>query len=325
MNKNCLPLDLALLALVALGCERPDAAAGRYQGVVELDERDLAFEVTGRLRDLLVREGAKVAPGQVVAHLDDEVARAAVAGREADVLASREQLALLRAGTRGEDRRALAARVDAARASERLATENVQRARTLFNQGAATRAALDEAEAQASRAAADRSALDESLHAAQRGARVQELEAAQHRLEAAEAAARVERERLARHELRAQRAGEILAVNVEAGELASAGVPVLTMADPTRPYADVFVAAAEAPGLHAGVEAWGLVDGAPHELRGRLELIARTTEFTPRYLFSETERSNLVVRARVRFDDPGRLLPAGVPVFVRLVRDGRHD
>jgi hypothetical protein len=49
-----------------------------------------------------------------------------------------------------------------------------------------------------------------------------------------------------------------------------------------------------------------------------VENVARATEFTPRFLFSERERANLVVRVRVRVDDPAQRLHAGVPAFVEL-------
>jgi hypothetical protein len=45
------------------------------------------------------------------------------------------------------------------------------------------------------------------------------------------------------------------------------------------------------------------------------------TEFTPRYLFSEGERENLVLRVRVRIEDPKRELHGGVPAFVTLAGD----
>ena len=43
----------------------------------------------------------------------------------------------------------------------------------------------------------------------------------------------------------------------------------------------------------------------------RIEHVFPNTEFTPRFLFSESERPNLVVRVRVRIDDPRRELHAG--------------
>jgi hypothetical protein len=47
-----------------------------------------------------------------------------------------------------------------------------------------------------------------------------------------------------------------------------------------------------------------------------VEDIARRTEFTPKFLFSERERPNLVVRVKIRVEDPGERLHAGVPAFV---------
>jgi hypothetical protein len=60
------------------------------------------------------------------------------------------------------------------------------------------------------------------------------------------------------------------------------------------------------------------VDTLPDPLVGRVEHVARHTEFTPRFLFSERERPNLVVRVRVRIDDPERKLHAGLPARVEF-------
>ena len=58
------------------------------------------------------------------------------------------------------------------------------------------------------------------------------------------------------------------------------------------------------------------VKAAP--VSGEIEYISPKTEFTPRFLFSDRERPNLVIRVRVRIKDPERALHAGVPAFVRF-------
>ena len=58
------------------------------------------------------------------------------------------------------------------------------------------------------------------------------------------------------------------------------------------------------------------IDSLREPVSGSVERIGYKTEITPRYLFSEKERSNLVVRVRVRVNDPGHTLRAGVPAFV---------
>jgi hypothetical protein len=62
------------------------------------------------------------------------------------------------------------------------------------------------------------------------------------------------------------------------------------------------------------------VDSSKEPLLGVVEHVGTRTEFTPRYIFSERERPNLVVRVRVRVDDPQKKTHAGVPAFVAIHR-----
>jgi HlyD family secretion protein len=314
---------LALVTLLAwpalgAGCRGADLEGAAFQGVIEFDERNLGFEVTGRLAEVAVRAGDPVKEGTLIARLDSSLAKSALAARQSEARAAEDQLSLLRAGARGEDVRAMRARLEAAKSNEALLDRSLQRMRQLTEAGAATPAALDEADGQLRRAQAERRALEENLTALASGARRQEVEAAQHRLAAAQAAADLEKERLLRHELRSRGAGEVLEVHLEASEMAPAGVPVVTIADVEHPQADVFVPQARIGDVRTGARALGRVDGVAEAIAGKVELIFRRTEFTPRYIFSTSERGHLVVRVRVRFEDPGRRLHAGIPVFITL-------
>jgi HlyD family secretion protein len=308
------------VALALTGCRGPDAelAGHPFQGVIEYEERDLAFEISGRLAEVLVDEGQVVTAGTVIARLDPSLARTALEARQGEARAAADQLALLRAGARREDIGAMRARLGSARASEALLQRTNARMRQLSEAGAATPAAFDETQANLRRAQGERRALEENLAALTSGARSQEVEAAQHRLEAAQAAAQLEEERLARHELRARTDGEVLEVHLETSEMAPAGVPVVTVAEVARPYADVFVPQAQITEVRQGAAAFARVDGLADEVPGRVEVVGRRTEFTPRYLFSRAERSTLVLRVRVRLQDPQHRLRAGIPTFVRI-------
>jgi multidrug resistance efflux pump len=318
---------LALACVVTtLGCHRTDSDGTRYQGVIEYEERDLGFEVSGRVVEIPVRAGDPLAVGTLIARLDGSLAATTLAARQSEARAAEDQLGLLRAGARGEDVRAMRARLEAAKATEALLERSAARVRKLTEQGALTPTALDEAESQRQRAEAERHALEENLAALAGGARRQEIQVAEHRLAAAQSAVQLERERLARHELRAREPGEVLEVHLEASEMAPAGVPVVTTADVTRPYAEVFVPEGATASVRVGAPVQARVDGVAQEIPGRVELVGRRTEFTPRYLFSESERGNLVVRVRVRLDDSRRQLHAGVPAFVRILPpDGAGD
>jgi HlyD family secretion protein len=319
----CAGAIAAGVALTAAGGCRPrsdDAAS--FQGVVEYEERDLGFEVSGRVRELAVHEGDVLPAGALIARVDPELERSALAARDAETRAAEQQLALLRAGTRPEDVSALRARLDAARANEALLKLSAERTRALFAGRAVPQAALDQAEAEWTRATAERRAAEETLQAAAKGSRRQEVAAADDRLSGARANAELQRQRVARFELRALEPGEVLEVHLRTGETAAAGQPVVTVADTAHPYADVFVPQGAVGGVRVGAAATARVDSLVHPVAGRVERILRRTEFSPRYIFSRDERAKLVVRVRLRFDDPGHELHAGVPLFAEITGAG---
>lgn len=235
---------------------------------------------------------------------------------------------LVRAGSRAEDIKALEARVRAAQANEQLILRNLARDRALTDKGAITRADLDETEARARTATADREALEQQLRELRKGSRVEEIQGADAAAAAATTAVQLETERTDRYQLRAPHAATVVDVPLDPGEVVSPGLPVVTIADTLHPYVDVFVPQAKIAQIRLGAPAIVHIDALETGVPGVVEDIARRTEFTPRYVFSERERASLVVRVRVRIDDPKELLRAGVPAFVtieRTPREARRD
>ncbi|MEZ4293865.1 MAG: HlyD family efflux transporter periplasmic adaptor subunit [Polyangiaceae bacterium] len=326
MIKNTLGRLAAAIGLAGLvllgGCEPPPAHPGAFQGVVELDERILGFETGGRITAVAVQRGASVKDGDELATLDDSLARTAREAREAEVAAADARVALLKAGSRGEEIRAMSAELAAARAAEDLAVKEVNRARVLVESGAMAKASLDQAEAALASQKARREAVSERLRGLRNGPRKQEIESAEAQAKAAAKAVVLESEKLERHVLHAHGAGTVLDVHVDPGEIVAPGTPVLTVADTGHPYVDIFVPEGNLDGIRVGSKAKIFVDATTDAFAGAVEDVGRRTEFTPRYLFSEKERPALVVRVRVRVDDPETRLHAGVPAFVEVDRSG---
>src|SRR5262245_40380339 len=137
MINNSLVATAVLVPLAACQGQRPELSG--YQGVVEYEEQDLAFEVSGRVAAVQVQPGAAVQAGTVIARLDDTLARTPLVARQSEAAAAEDQLRLLRAGARAEDLRAMHARLDAAVASEALLQRNAERMRRLSEAEATTR------------------------------------------------------------------------------------------------------------------------------------------------------------------------------------------
>lgn len=318
MIKNWLLL-CATLASVACDSHDPSEDSS-FQGVVELEQHDLAFRVSGRVDAVHVHEGQRITVDALLVELDDELARSARDARRSDARVAEASAGLVHAGSRREDVRATRARLAGAGAKEALAKKTLARERKLVAAGASTKASLDAAEANWNLARSERSAVEQQLRALERGARPQEEQTADARVEAALAAVTLEQKRVEQHVLSSPVGGSVLDVHVEVGEFVAPGTPVVSVAEPARPYVEIFVPQEDLAGIHVGNEARVRTDSHPNPLPGRIEWISPRTEFTPRYLFSKRERPNLVVRVRVRIDDRSEALHAGVPAFVDVER-----
>jgi len=314
---------VACLVLVALACGCDGAARDRrepLQGVVEREDHVIGFEVAGRVLAVDVDRGDGVKADAVVARLDDSLLRPQRAARAAELEAARAQLALLEAGVRSEEIRSLMAQLRSARAQEQLLVDNLARQRDLFEHHAVSQTVVEQAELRLSQARGARQTLEQQLRAARDGARSQELDAARAQVHAVEAALATVDAQLERFVQKADVDGEVVDVHVRAGEMVAPGMPAVTIADLQHPYVEVFVPEGDLDGIRLGGAARCRVDSQPRPFDGRVEHIYPRTEFTPRFLFSEDERPNLVIRVRIRLQDPTGALHAGVPAFCDVDR-----
>jgi HlyD family secretion protein len=323
MTKNSWPFRTAWLAAVFGLAACGQARAGErapLQGIVEHEDSRIGFEVTGRVLSVEVERGAEIKPDTVLVRLDDSLEAPLRDLRAAELAIAEAQLRLLKAGARGEEIRAAQAEVSALQSQADILDKNLKRQQGLFTQSALAQSVVDDTAAQLQSTNDRRNALEERLKALRSGARGDEIAAAVARVQGAQAALAAQAARLTRFVLRSTTAGSVIDRHVEPGEWAAPGAPAVTLADLAHPYVDVFVPQGRAHELGLGDSMQVVVDGVNAPLAGKIEHIFPRTEFTPRYLFSEGERENLVVRMRVRVDDPKRVLHAGVPAFVTPAR-----
>ncbi|HWB77053.1 MAG TPA: HlyD family efflux transporter periplasmic adaptor subunit [Nannocystaceae bacterium] len=312
---------LGVLAVLAAGCDRGQAETEAWQGIVEFDERLLAFEIPGRVKSIAVDEGDLVDASAELARLDDTLDRLEREARAAEARAVHAELALIEAGTRSEDVKSLQASLSAAKSAESLAKQTLAREQQLAKSGDSRAADMDAAQSGMATASANRRDLEARLARAKHGARPQEIEAAQARADAADTAVRAADERIARRVLRTDTAGVVLDVHVDPDEFAQSGATIVTLGDVHHPYVDVFVPQGRVDGIDVGDSALVKVDAHSEAFTGKIEHVARETEFTPKFLFSDRERPNLVMRVRVRVDAPAGDLHAGLPAFVTLAAE----
>jgi len=316
----------AVLAVAALGagyaCRASRATARTtLYGNVDIREVSLAFRVGGRVADVLVDEGASVKAGDVVALLDEEPLRNALAAAEATAAAVGARNALLRKGYRAEDVAQARARRDQAQAALDEAERQYSRQRTLQPEGASSKKALDMALAQRDQAAAALRAAGEDLRRLEAGYRREEIAESDGQLRQAQAALETARLNLRDARLTAPSEGVILTRAVEKGSMVQAGAAGFSLSL-TRPvWVRAYVDEPQLGRFSTGTAVTVHTDTDPAKAyHGVVGFVSPTAEFTPKSVETPDLRTALVYRLRIVVSDPDAGLRQGMPVTVRLAK-----
>jgi HlyD family secretion protein len=119
--------------------------------------------------------------------------------------------------------------------------------------------------------------------------------------------------------IRAPLSGLVLHKHLEAGEMASPGVPIVTLVDPEDVWLRAFVPETEVGRLRIGQPASITVDAYPERrFKGVVSEIASEAEFTPRNVQTRKERVNLVFRIKIAAKNPDGVLKPGLPADAEI-------
>ena len=315
---------VALLVASAFGAMHlfsSHAAELRIYGNVDIRDVNLAFRVAGRVQRVLVDEGDKVQPGQLLAQLDPTPNEREVAEDEANVGALGARLALLRAGYRKEDVAQAAALVEERNATLVNAQALLDRELRLADTGASTREHLEQAQAARDEAAARLAASQQAYLESKTGYRREEIAEAAANVERAKANLAQARLRLEDTRLLAPSAGVVLTRAVEPGAMVATSTTVLSISlvQPVwvRAYVKETDLAAARPGTGVQIHA----DSLPgRTFSGQVGFVSPAAEFTPKNVETPDLRTDLVYRLRIIVDDPKGELRQGMPVTVDFVK-----
>ncbi len=329
-------------------------------GFVKADITMVSPEVPARIERILVDEGDRVEPGQLLvtldrASLDDQVkvAEGKVAVMEGKVARYRAKLDLARREVPAAIEAARAAleaakkKEDQARAREAYLRRQRERFRGLLDDEAIGRARYDEIETAWKAAAADLAAARAGVAAAEAQlaraeaarARIAEAEGglaeAEGGLEAARNALSLARVARDKAEIRAPVGGVIARVFPEPGDLATPGRPVVAVYDPSTLYVEARFEETKLRHLRPGQLVTLELDALPGKpLLGRVRVIHRAAagEFAliPRDV-TAGEFTKLTQRVPVEIDflpeerDRWEKLLPGLSVTVAARRGGRDE
>jgi HlyD family secretion protein len=311
-------------------------------GTLEARNISVGSKVGGRISRVLVHEGDRVEPNQLLvifdsAELEGQLVQAqgrveaARANLEKMLRGSRpEEIAEAKAaseGYRGAELAQARADLERAKADRANAERELGRNEDLARAGVVALQVLDNARdryhAEQARVAAAENAVtaaDGRLNAAravtdktQRGFRSEEVAAARAELTLAEGQLKEAEARWAEREVRAPATAVVESMDLRPGDLLAANSPVAQLLEADQLYLMVYVPETKISSVGVGQSAQLHVDSYPTQtFQARVEQIRQQSEFLPRNVQTKEERVHQVIGVKLRVDNRDNQLRAGV-------------
>jgi HlyD family secretion protein len=310
-----------LVLLLSSGCR--EEVSFDASGTIEFTQTDVASTVPARVERIRVEEGTAVSVGDTLAILRQTGLPQDIEQRRARVAAAEAELADLQRGARpAELDRARAELRSTTSEAERAAADSVRLAR-LLAAGAISQADFDAAANAARVAGARRDAARDALRLLESGARPDRIAAARAAAAAARAQLAMGQAAVSELVLTAPVSGQVMARHVEAGEVISPGVPVLSLGDTHHVWVRVYVTSPVFASIKVGDTVPVTIDGLGGEsFTARVTALATAAEFTPRVALTEKERADLLFGVKLELEDTTGRLKAGLPATAHFGRGG---
>jgi multidrug resistance efflux pump len=312
---------LALCAGALSGCGPSGPLP--FAGFVDAPVAAVASQVAGRVEAIPVREGDRVRRGQLLAQIDAREREAQLEQAQALREQAREALKEARANLEAALPTVSAASADVARARATLdeAEANFRRAGDLAAGGAASPQQVDAARARflEARAAwqslgAARTSLQGRVAAAR--AAVANAQAASR---TAEAAVRVAEVQVAQSRIASPFDGVVVSRNLEEGEWAAPGTPVVTVEDRTRLWVRIDADETAVGAIRIGGPAQIAVVALPgRKLRGHVVEVGAEGDFALNRDVKRGRPDVRTFRVRVAVDEAAEELRPGMTAVVTL-------
>ena len=309
--------SLALLVVALAACrEAPPQALG----TLEYDRITLPAPAAERIVEINVREGQKVAAGQLLLKLEaTRIESATVAARQ-QAEAQREALRELEAGARSETIAQARAQLAAAQAQARDARAYYARVQPLGARKLIAAAEVDRARAAANSADAQVRAAQAALLELEHGTRHERIAQGEAAARAAEAQASAQQVNLDKLTVVAPRAGRVDSLPYRLGDQAPVGAPLAILLAGEVPYARVYVPEPIRADVKVGQAARIFIEGRDQPMAGKVRMIRSEPSFTPYYALIGKDAARLSYLAEIQLDPAAGELPAGLPVRVEFAR-----
>jgi len=297
-------------ALVVWGPWRENGLGDGFvsgNGRIEATEISVATKLGGRVREILVSEGAFVKAGQPLARMEIESLQAQRQEAQARLQQAREAVgsAEVQVTLRQSDLQTAQAVVAQRESELNAAQRRLPRSEKLAQEGFFSGQLLDDDRARVQSLQAALAAARSQAKAAETAITVArtQVTGAQANVKALQATLERIDVELADSELKAPRDGRVQYLVAQPGEVLGAGGRVLNLLDLSDVYMTFFLPETAAGRVAIGSEVRLVLDAAPqYVIPAKVSFVASEAQFTPKTVETASERQKLMFRVRAQID-----------------------
>jgi HlyD family secretion protein len=254
-------------------------------GRIEAVQVDIATKFTGRVTEVLVKEGDLLEKGQIVAKMDTLQLEASLAQAQAQTAQAEQGVAQSKAN------------IVKCESDLKLAERELARGRPLVAGNAISAAEMDSLEARRDAAVATLDATKAALRTQEFAVKAAQAQVAQIQTQLDDAI------------LYSPTRGRVLYRLAETGEVLQVGGKVVTLLDMSDIYMEIYLPAAAAVRTAIGSDARVVFDVAPeYAAEAKVSFVAPEAQFTPKQVETASERDKLMFRVKVQLP-PDRVEP----------------
>lgn len=287
-------------------------------GNVDIRCVNLAFRQTGRLQDMLVDEGDRVVKDQLLAELDNQPFKNALAISQANLQLVKAQLAKVLSGSRSQDIEAAYQDIQRLKATLALANTTLIRQKRLRKTGAVSQGAVDNARATYKEVTAALAAAQQKFSLLKEGADKEDIAIAYAQVDVAQQQVNSAQTTLDETRLYAPNNAWVRTRILEPGSIVGMNTPVLSLSVRMPVYIRAYVDEPLLGVLSLGQEVVVYTDSGDATYHGHVGFISGSAEFTPKTVETTSLRTDLVYRVRILVDGEAKGLNQGQPVTIKL-------
>ncbi|HWQ42586.1 MAG TPA: efflux RND transporter periplasmic adaptor subunit [Desulfosporosinus sp.] len=260
------------------------------------EESDITSKISARIAEINVDVGSTVKKGDILVKLDSKELEVQVVQAQAGVNTAKANLTKIQSKARPEQISQAQAALDSAQTSYENSNHTNERNQQLFNSDVISKSQLEQSQTALASAEASYKSAQEALNILNSGETSETINVFQSQLKQAQAALALAQTQLNDGTIVSPISGVVSDKNINVGELATAGVPLVTVVNPDAVIVNAYLPSALISKVKAGQETVIKVSEIPDkEFKGEISVVNSVMD---------SKSKNILVKVKFKDKDP---------------------